>query len=349
MEQKRKKMIFIAIIIGIIILVICCLFCKFNKTSNYVITFDTNGGNKIVNQNVKEGELVKKPNAPTKDGYIFVGWSYEGKDFDFSTPISKDIVLKAIWKKEEDNKITYVVKFDTDGGNEISSQIVTKGEKIKEPPEPTKDGYEFIGWYNKNKKYNFENKVYKDLILIVKWKELENKSEEIKNNNSNNNSNNNVSNSNNYDNSTTIPKKEYIVTFDSNGGSNIESQKVIEGNKVLLPSIPTKYGYKFAGWMLNGSEYDFNMPVNSNITLIAKWEQKSYVVKINMVDDYSPARILTVFEDGTQIVVKSINYTDGTFICSGANANVNKNVLIGETKLQLELNDGTKVIATINE
>lgn len=68
--------------------------------------------------------------------------------------------------------------------------------------------------------------------------------------------------------------KKFTVTFDSNGGSQIESQTVLKGETVIQPNDPTKDGYTFIGWYSsNGYSpiYDFGQPVNSNITIYAKW------------------------------------------------------------------------------
>ena len=72
-------------------------------------------------------------------------------------------------------------------------------------------------------------------------------------------------------------KNYYIVTFDSNGGSAVTAQNIEAGQKATKPADPTKDGYDFKGWTLNGSAYDFNTAVNGNITLVATWEQQQVV------------------------------------------------------------------------
>lgn len=66
---------------------------------------------------------------------------------------------------------------------------------------------------------------------------------------------------------------KYLVTFDTAGGSAINGEYIEEGKIVTKPSNPTKNGYTFAGWTLNGSTYDFSTPVTSNITLVANWNK----------------------------------------------------------------------------
>ena len=74
-----------------------------------------------------------------------------------------------------------------------------------------------------------------------------------------------------------IPVTYYTVTFDSNGGSAVTAQSIEAGQKATKPADPTKDGYDFKGWTLNGSAYDFNTAVNGNITLVAAWEQQQVV------------------------------------------------------------------------
>ncbi|MBE7089782.1 MAG: hypothetical protein E7362_03150 [Clostridiales bacterium] len=64
----------------------------------------------------------------------------------------------------------------------------------------------------------------------------------------------------------------YDVTFDSNGGTAVDSQAVIFGEKATAPTeAPTRAGFDFAGWYLNGEAYDFDAVLSSDITLVAKW------------------------------------------------------------------------------
>ena len=71
--NTNKKVIIIIAIVLILLLII--LFLIFGEKGSYTITFDTNGGTEITSIEVKNGEIVKLPEAPTKDGYKFVGWT----------------------------------------------------------------------------------------------------------------------------------------------------------------------------------------------------------------------------------------------------------------------------------
>ena len=70
----------------------------------------------------------------------------------------------------------------------------------------------------------------------------------------------------------------FTVTFDVCGGNEIETQSVKKGEKAFRPDDPVREGneftdYKFLGWYLGETLYDFDSAVNGNFTLTAKWEE----------------------------------------------------------------------------
>ena len=78
----------------------------------------------------------------------------------------------------------------------------------------------------------------------------------------------------------------WTVTFDSDGGTEIEPQKVAKSAKATEPGPPTKEGYTFKGWYkvtrtnpetLEETAFDFDTAVTKNITLKAVWEETQQV------------------------------------------------------------------------
>ena len=71
-------------------------------------------------------------------------------------------------------------------------------------------------------------------------------------------------------------KKEFTVSFNSNGGSSVSSQSVKDGQSASKPTDPSKDGYSFVGWFLDLDDddaFDFNSKITKDITLFAKWAQ----------------------------------------------------------------------------
>lgn len=63
----------------------------------------------------------------------------------------------------------------------------------------------------------------------------------------------------------------YTVSFDAAGGTEVHSQTVLPGAKATEPKEPEKDSVLFDCWKLDGEEYDFDTPVNSDITLVAEY------------------------------------------------------------------------------
>ncbi|MGN0737344.1 InlB B-repeat-containing protein [Treponema porcinum] len=73
----------------------------------------------------------------------------------------------------------------------------------------------------------------------------------------------------------TIPKQgTYIVTFETNGGSAVASQTIVDNGTATTPTAPTKEGYTFGGWYTDENctaAYNFSTSVTADIILYAKW------------------------------------------------------------------------------
>lgn len=65
----------------------------------------------------------------------------------------------------------------------------------------------------------------------------------------------------------------YTITFDTAGGSSIDSIVVKENDTITKPNDPTKEGYTFLGWYIGDEEFNFEDLVKSDLTLVAKWEE----------------------------------------------------------------------------
>ncbi len=66
----------------------------------------------------------------------------------------------------------------------------------------------------------------------------------------------------------------HTVTFsDPDGNTSTPAQTVNDGATATAPQDPTRDGYAFDGWLLDGEKYDFSKPVTEDITLVAKWSK----------------------------------------------------------------------------
>lgn len=103
---------------------------------NAEVEFSSNGGSPVEKAVVKEGEKLIKPEAPVKKYAEFLGWTTEdGKDYDFSKPVTKNMVLKAKWNnytmpKGKDIEINVGDKFRPEDGIKNKDKL-PKGTTIE--------------------------------------------------------------------------------------------------------------------------------------------------------------------------------------------------------------------------
>ena len=211
----------------------------------HTVTFDSAGGSPVEPQTVADGAAAIDPGVPSRDGYKFTGWLLDGEPFDFSTPITGDITLVAGWEEsEEPAPVLHTVTFDDGTGNTVTVNV-QEGETVQEPSAPSRDGYEFTGWLLDGTPYDFTTPVTGDITLTAGWEKTEE------------------------------PVTTFTVSFRTNGGTAVEQQTITEGGTVEKPMDPTRDGYTFTGWLLDGQPYDFTTPITGNIVLDAAWEQNT--------------------------------------------------------------------------
>ena len=86
------------------------------------------------------------------------------------------------------------------------------------------------------------------------------------------------------------PKKEFTITFDTQGGSEVKPITIAEGSTITLPNNPTKEGYVFAGWYLSNAlveEFNITKTITGDITLYAKWIEDSGIRRPSEGLEYS--------------------------------------------------------------
>ena len=134
------------------------LYAKW-AANTYTITFDTAGGSEIAPITQDYGTVITAPEAPTREGYTFIGWD---KEIPTTMP-AENMTVTAQW---EINR--YTITFDTAGGSEIAPITQDYETAITAPADPTREGYTFIGW-------DKEKPTGEIVIGTNKWQEFLNK------------------------------------------------------------------------------------------------------------------------------------------------------------------------------
>ncbi len=130
-----KKRIVSAIFV-LLLLVIGMTGCS---KKEYTVNFNTDGGSFIEAVVVEgDGQKISKPEDPVKEGYVFKEWQLDGQPYDFNTPLTKNITLKAVYEKT--NTATVII------GDQSYTVSFKDGEipNIQTPKAP--EGKSFKGW-----------------------------------------------------------------------------------------------------------------------------------------------------------------------------------------------------------
>ena len=141
------------------------LYAKW-AANTYTITFDTAGGSEIAPITQDYGTQIAVPEAPTREGYTFIGWD---KEIPTTMP-AENMTVTAQWKINR-----YTITFDTAGGSEIASITQDYGTAITSPADPTREGYTFIGWDREIP----TTMPAENITLKAKWKDIEKPTGEI--------------------------------------------------------------------------------------------------------------------------------------------------------------------------
>lgn len=226
------------------------------------------------------------------------------------------------------SKEMFTVTFDSNGGTKVASVEVEKGSKVSIPSDPTKEGFTFTGWYLDNKKYDFDQKVEKDITLKAVWEEVKTPDKKPS--------------------TTTKPttpvkpvvQESFTITFDSNGANKVASVTVVKGNRLQLP-VPQKEGYEFLGWYLNGEKVTSETVVEEDMTLKALWKPIVKVVMEEVQTSKTGEAYLYVLVAGKRVET----IADIETVAEGK---VTKNVTIPATGLKINKGETSvdKVVVT---
>ena len=204
------------------------------EARTYTLTFD---GYPDATKNVQFGqnigELPAIPEVTSKTGHWMIGE-------DIITPETA-----YLWDDNKTASLEYVdrmcvLTFDTAGGTTVNNIEVLYGTKLASLPTSTKQGFYFSKWVLDDAgevELTLDTVIENDYTVHAIW------------------------------------LKECIITFDTDGGSLIDSLSMGEGAILEKPLDPTREGFKFLYWTLNGQKYEFGKAVNESITLKANWEK----------------------------------------------------------------------------
>lgn len=136
---------------------------------------------------------------------------------------------------------TYTVSFNINDDTSLEPIIAKENEEITLPKDLEMDGFIFNGWFLNDELVSSPYKVTSDVTLVAGW--------------------------------ISVDSTAFEISINPNNGNEIIPILVAEGDKLSKPEEPKKENFKFVGWYLNDTEYDFNQEVKESFTIIAKWKE----------------------------------------------------------------------------
>ncbi|MBE5763247.1 MAG: hypothetical protein E7338_03410 [Clostridiales bacterium] len=231
------------------------LYAKFVNppAAPYSISFETNGGSAVATQEVAHGEKVKKTLIETtKKGCTFAGW-FKDEELTKAWNVDYDrvwssLTLYAKWDVTG-YKITYELGGGTNNKDNPAVYNFSDGLTLKDP---TKLGYEFLGWYLDDEfltAFNFETLYEDDITVYAKWQII-----------------------------------TYNITYELESGESLDGEMpttyTVEDDLSLLPKA-TKLGYDFNGWYIDeahGIMLDTSIKNTGDLHLTPVFSETKYMI-----------------------------------------------------------------------
>ncbi|MDY0277776.1 MAG: InlB B-repeat-containing protein, partial [Acholeplasma sp.] len=251
--------------------------------ADYTVTYDLAGGiGTVVDSTIYNiGDIVTVSDVePSKPGYEFSGWLYEGNTYDAGDLIpvyNENITFVAQYTRKE-FKVTYVLYGGTSSEPIEDNNVYYHGEEvIVTMIDPTYRGHELIGWLYNGTHYQKGESITvndEDIILSASWQ-----------------------------------RSKYHVTYNLDGGNETitDSNTYHSDEEFTISNItPTKDGYTFIGWFYEDDLYQPNEKFtfyDKSIELLAKYNPNEYMIIYDVDGDYNIVKDDNVYYIGQAITI----------------------------------------------
>ena len=277
------------------------------------VLYAANGGQFVDGNETMQGVAdadgkLRQPPTPTRDGYTYAGWywhaDYSGytdeqkaaDKVDFDQAVTgQTVTMFAQWTKDEVQNETDVLYVANGGkfadGQEVQQGLTDSDGMMRQPAEPTRDGYTFAGWYwvsdlsgltDEQKdlnKVDFSQSVAgkEHVTVFAQWT----KNQE---------------------------QNDHAVMYVANGGQFATGETFQQGvtdsdGMMRQPAAPTRDGYTFDGWYWHADysgytdeqkaadKVDFSQPVQSDVNIYAQWtknaDAQAEQITVKFVDNFN--------------------------------------------------------------
>ena len=299
------------------------------------VLYVANGGKFADGQEVQQGltdsdGMMRQPAEPTREGYTFAGWYWvsdlsvlteeqkEQNKVDFGQPVTKPhATMYAQWVKNQDEiNVLYAANGGQFAdGNDTMQGVADSDGMMRQPAEPTREGYTFAGWYwvsdlsgltDEQKdlnKVDFSQSVAgkEHVTVFAQWT----KNQE---------------------------QNDHAVMYVANGGQFATGETFQQGvtdsdGMMRQPAAPTRDGYTFDGWYWHADysgytdeqkaadKVDFSQPVRSDVNIYAQWtknaDTQAEQITVKFVDNFNETESSTEVKKGETVAQPADPTYDG--------------------------------------
>ena len=164
--------------------------------------------------------VLEEFEKPYLENHQFIGWFVGENEFDFSKPITSEVIIYAKFEEHTHEYINGVCLCGEIAKIKVIKKINDYVEEIEIPynsilnefESPLLDGFKFIGWFVKEDNFDFSKPITSEVIIYAKFVET------------------------------------FEVTFEDYDGNIIDIQYIIKGSDAILPINPNREYYEFTGW-----------------------------------------------------------------------------------------------------
>ena len=299
------------------------------------VLYAANGGQFVDGNETMQGVadsdgMMRQPAAPTREGYTFAGWYWvsdlsvlteeqkEQNKVDFTQPVTKPhATMYAQWVKNQDEiNVLYAANGGQFAdGNDTMQGVADSDGMMRQPAEPTREGYTFAGWYwvsdlsgltDEQKdlnKVDFSQSVAgkEHVTVFAQWT----KNQE---------------------------QNDHAVMYVANGGQFATGETFQQGvtdsdGMMRQPAEPTRDGYTFDGWYWHADysgytdeqkaadKVDFSQPVQSDVNIYAQWtknaDTQAEQITVKFVDNFNETESSTEVKKGETVAQPADPTYDG--------------------------------------
>ena len=261
---------------------------------DFNVVFDSMGGSAVSAAVVRYGNLLTRPNAPTRDGYIFIGW-YRDAAFEAQWNFSADTVTENITLYAR-----WVPSTDAAGADIIASGGMTMtGDSlyIELPNATTVFPFSAHITVSPWAQYSVSTDIAGANVIPSATVEIEPGDnvfyiQTVSGNGSNRRQ---------Y--TATVRRHEmYTVTYDFGRGAEAESV-VVEEDSLTEDKAAPLTGYTLDGWYFGEDKWDFSDPVTSDMTLTARYTPNVYTVSFDSAGGGAVESAQVTFDSAFEFIV----------------------------------------------